>query len=238
MTELPYQRVKLKLVIILYASALVMSVVYWAIGTTFFNSPLSYYQYLIFTSVVGFMIVGGYQLYLWTEYNNYRFKVRCFAIKLDEKIPFIPSFIWIYSLSYYAIIGLVVITIPSIETGVEYIFGGLILLTIQCIIHYFIPSCVPSHWRKYKVKSKSTKFLNFVQAIDSGRNCMPSMHMSVAMYVSLLLFPVLSYYSFLFVLIIAVSCLVVKQHGIMDLIPGIILGWLVHYIVILKGGIV
>jgi len=129
-------------------------------------------------------------------------------------------------------LGLVVSTLKSLDQGLHYIFGGLVLLTLQCLIFYFFPSTVPIGWRKYKVKSKSTKFLNFVQKLDVGRNCMPSMHMSVAMYVSLLLLPVLSYYSFIFVLIIGISTLFVKQHQILDLAPGILLGWVVYVIVI------
>jgi membrane-associated phospholipid phosphatase len=209
-----------------------MAVVYWLVGTLIFDSPLNFKQCLILTSVLGFVIVGAYQLFFWTEYNNTKFEKKVFHIPLDDKIPFISNFIWIYSLSYYAIIGLVIITVPSIEKGMEYIFGGLVLLTVQCIIFYFIPSTVPESWRKYHIESKSARFLKLVQRFDVGRNCMPSMHMSVAMYVSLLLFPILSYYSFIFVLIIGISCLFVKQHVLLDLLPGIALGWLVHTIVL------
>lgn len=231
-TTTPYHQVSLQLISELYVSAIIMAVLYWLVGTLLFDSNLNFKQYLIFTSVLAFVIVGSYQLFFWTEYNNTKFKKKVFHISLDDKIPFIPAFIWVYSFSYYAIIGLVIITVTSIEKGVEYIFGGLVLLTVQCIIFYFLPSTVPESWRKYRIQSKSVQFLKLVQRLDVGRNCMPSMHMSIATYVSLLLFPILSYYSFIFVLIIGVSCLFVKQHVLLDLLPGVALGWLVHTIVL------
>lgn len=123
-------------------------------------------------------------------------------------------------------------TIPSLVVGMEYIFGGLVLLTIQCVFFYFLPSSVPATWRKYKRKSKAAKFLGLVQSLDNGRNCMPSMHMSVATYVSLLLASVIGPSAYIFVLLIGVSCVFVKQHMLLDLLPGVLLGWLVYTLVI------
>lgn len=231
-TVKPYQKISPHLVATLFVSVLIMSAVYWLTGVHIFHSSLEYRSYLIFTSILAIVIVGGYQLFFWTEYNNTKFKKINFHISLDDRIPFLPEFIWIYSLSYYAVIGLVVSTLPTLEKGLEYIFGGVVLLTIQCFIFYFFPSTVPESWRNYKSNTRSKKFLHLVQALDSGRNCMPSMHMSVTTYVSLLLYPAISYYAFLFILIIAVSCLVVKQHVLLDLPPGILLGWLVYVIVL------
>ena len=228
----PYQRISPQFVIFLYSSVLIFSAIYYALGVLIFNSTLTFRDYLIFTSILGMVVVGGYQLFFWTQHHSTRFKTRQFNIALDDKIPYIPSFIWIYSLIYYIMLGLIVSTLKSLEQGMNYIFGGLVLLTLQCLIFYFFPSTVPSSWRKYKVKSKSTQFLNFIQKLDVGRNCMPSMHMSIAMYVSLILFPILSYYSFIFVGLIAISTLFVKQHQILDLAPGVILGWAVYVIIL------
>lgn len=231
-TYKPYQKVSLRLVLVLYASTILMSAVYWFVGTQFFDSPLFYKEFLIFTAVLAIAIVGSYQLFFWVEYNNTSFPLRNFHTALDDKIPFIPSFIWIYSFSYYAAIGLVASTIPSLAVGVEYIFGGLILLTVQCLLFYFLPSSVPKAWRKYKRESSAARFLGLVQSLDNGRNCMPSMHMSVATYVSLLLTPVIGPYAYILIVLIGISCVFVKQHMILDLLPGVLLGWLVYVLVI------
>jgi len=91
---------------------------------------------------------------------------------------------------------------------------------------------VPPEWRKYKLNSVSTKYLKFVQGLDNGRNCFPSMHCSVATYTILILMPLISYYSFMLLLLIIISCLFVKQHQIADIVPGVLLGWIVYAVVI------
>ena len=101
------------------------------------------------------------------------------------------------------------------------------LLLAQVAFFYLFPSTVPPDYRKYEVNSLATKFLKFVQGKDNGRNCMPSMHCSVAMYVSMALYPSIGNAAWTFAGLIAVSCLLVKQHQMADILPGLGLGWLV-----------
>ena len=218
--------------LLIFLSVFFLSAVYYLIGTGFMYSTLTYYEYLVFTSLLSVVIVGGYQVFFWVQRNNYFFKTKCLKIKLDDRIPFWPRWVWIYSFLYYILIGYVLVSIRSIEDGVYLIFGGLVLLTLQSICFIVYPCTVPPKWRKYKVDTLSKRFLKFVQGVDNGRNCMPSMHCSVAAYVCLILLPVLSYFSFIFIGLIAISCLFVKQHQIMDIMPGILLGGLVYLIFI------
>lgn len=218
---------------LLFISVIFFSWMYYVMGTSFANSPLTYFEYLVFTSFVAVIVIGMYQIFFWVQRNNYFFKTRCFKIKLDDKIPFWPIWVWVYNFLYYVMIGYVITSINSIEQGVFLIFWSFVLLVLQCICFLVYPSTVPPKWRKYKADTLSTKFLKFVQGKDNGRNCMPSMHMSVATYVSLILLPVLSYWSFAFIGLIALSCLFVKQHQILDIIPGIFLGWLVYYLMMI-----
>lgn len=218
------------MVLLFSFAALIFSFISYYLGIEFFNSNLFYLDYLVFISVSAFVVIGGYQLFFWVEYNNYKRKLRCFNIKPDNYIPHWPWVVWIYGFSYYLIFFFLIMSLDSLYQGLYYIFGAIILLIIHCLIFYFFPSSVPKSWRKYKKDTKSKKFLAFIQDIDTGRNCMPSMHMSVATYVSLLLFPVFSYYSYLIILIVALSCLFVKQHQILDIPAGILLGWLVYFI--------
>ena len=204
-----------------------VSTLYYLLGTHFFQSPLSFEEYLVFISLLAIVITGGYQLFFWVQRNNYHYKTRCFVSPLDKFIPFWPSCVWIYSFLYYAAIGLVVISIQSITEGVYLIFGGILLLLVQMFFFYFFPFTVPSEYREYKDNTISTRYLKFVQAKDNGRNCMPSMHCSVAMYVSLILYSSIGNISWLFIISIAASCLLVKQHQMADIPPGIALGWII-----------
>ena len=225
-------RIRPKYMLLIVLSTLLFSVVFYFLGKNLADSPLSYKQYLEFTVLISIVIVGGYQLFFWIQKNNYYFKTRCLKTKLDDMIPFWPGWIWIYSFIYYILIGYIVVSIQSIEEGVHIIFGGIVLLAAQCIFFILFPCTVLPRWRKYKVDSLSMRFLRFTQGLDNGRNCMPSMHMSVATFVSLLLLPVLGYYAYIFILLIALSCLFVKQHQIFDILPGILLGWIVYVLVI------
>jgi hypothetical protein len=225
-------RITPKYMLFLYISVPIFAFLYYITGTRLFDSPLTFYQYLIFTSLIAVVITGAYQIFFWVQRNNYFFKTKCLKTAFDDKIPFLPWMVWIYSFLYYIMIGYVVITIRSIEQGVTFIFAGLVLLTAQAICFMLFPCTVPPEWREYEPKTLSEKYLKFVQGVDNGRNCMPSMHCSVAMLVAMMIYPVFSYYSFIFVALIALSCLFVKQHQLLDLLPGILLGFLVYVLVL------
>ena len=204
-------RIKPKYMLLLVAGAFIFSIIYYFIGTEFMNSPLSYYQYLVFTTILAIVIVGGYQIFFWTQRNNYFFKTRCLKIWIDDHIPFWPKWVWVYSLLYYIIIGYVAVSIKSIEEGTNLIFGGLVLLFLHSVLFLVFPCTVPASWRRYNVNSLSTRYLRFIQGVDNGRNCFPSKHCSLATYVGLILMPVLSFYSVLLILLIVISCLFIKQ---------------------------
>jgi hypothetical protein len=227
------ESIKPKYMLLLVLSTFAFASIYFLVGKYIANSPLSYGNYLAFTTVLATVIVGAYQVFFWVQRNNYYFRTRCLKARMDDFIPFWPKWIWIYSFSYYILIGMVVASVKSIEQGVNVVFGGLILLIFQCACFMLFPCTVPAAWRKYKVSSLSTRFMKFVQRLDNGRNCFPSMHCSVAMYVGLVLFPILSYYSLIMVLLVAISCLFVKQHQAADIVPGLLVGWL-SYIAVFK----
>lgn len=220
-------RITPRYMLLLVISIPVFAGIYYLAGTELFASPLSLDEYLVFTSLVAIVVTGCYQLFFWVQRNNYFFKSRCFVLPLDRYIPFWPSWVWIYSFLYYIAIGFVVASIQSIVEGVYLIFGAIVLLLAQVTCFLLVPSTVPTGYRQYEVNSRSTRFLKFVQGKDNGRNCMPSMHCSVAMYVSLILYPSIGDAAFVFVALIAISCLFVKQHQIADIFPGILLGWAV-----------
>jgi len=220
-------RISPRYMLLLIISVPVFAWLYFLVGTRYFDSPLSLEEYVVFTTLVAIIVTGCYQLFFWVQRNNYFFKTRCFVTGLDNHIPFWPSWVWIYSFLYYIAIGFVVASIQSITAGVYLVFGAILLLLSQVFFFFFFPSKVPSEYRQYAVNSYSTRFLKFVQGKDNGRNCMPSMHCSVAMYVSLALYPTIGNASWIFVSLIAISCLFVKQHQLADILPGIALGWAV-----------
>jgi membrane-associated phospholipid phosphatase len=71
-----------------------------------------------------------------------------------------------------------------------------------------------------------------VWSFDKLRNSLPSMHVSVAMMVDLTIganWPIAGYVGALFPLLIATSALKTKQHYVVDVIPGALLGAAVFF---------
>jgi hypothetical protein len=219
------------LLAILVSVPLVASLFWW-LGSTFFASGLSFFEYHQFSVVITGVVAGGYQLYFWVQRNNQHLSAKCMKLAIDDWIPFWPRLVWCYSLLYFVMIGLTVISINDLAQGVQLIFGGLMLLSIGALIYYLYPTTVPQSFRDYEVNSLSTRYLAFIQSMDNDRNAFPSMHCAIATYIGLTVSSVptiglwLGYGN---IVIIAISCVTVKQHVLIDTVAGIALGTAVFH---------
>ena len=227
----PYKKITPGYMLLIILSTFAFSFIYYGIALIFNENPMIMFDYVVFTCVLAVVVTGGYQIFFWVQNNNYFFKTKCLVTKLDNIIPFWPSWVWPYSFIYYIMIGMVVIEINSLADGLYHVFGGLLVLLSQAICFMIFPCRVPESYRNYKAKGLSTRFLKFVQHLDNGRNCFPSMHNSVAAYVGLVLLPSIGIWSFIFIAVIAVSSVLVKQHTVLDIVPGLLLGWGIHTLV-------
>ncbi|QBH96674.1 phosphatase PAP2 family protein [Limnobaculum zhutongyuii] len=185
-------------------------------------SPIDYVINLILS---GILIVGVYQFYFFTQRHTIT-KVREFSSAIDEKIPFWPSWSWIYSFLYYPAILYINWIVEDSRHFIMIVFSYIVLLVMQMTFFMLFPVSTPSHWRSMNTgKSWSEKFLLFVQKFDDSSNCFPSMHVSVATLTALLAYSTLGPWVFLFPILIALSCMFTKQHYIIDLPAGAVLGW-------------
>jgi len=195
-------------------------------------SSLTFLNCLSLYVILTFVVVGGYQLFFWAQNFSQKFPARSMETKLDGYIPFIPQFSWCYSFIYYLLIGLTTISFKSMEQAAVVIFGGVVVLALGCLIYCFFPVKCPISYRSFSAKCASTRFLKFIHHYDKGRACMPSMHCAICSYVCAFLFPVIGDLSYAFVALIALSCLFVKQHQILDIVPGILLGLAVNWVIV------
>ncbi len=201
----------------------------------------------LFITVV--LIVGGYQFYFWAQRQTF-FDARYFETKWDAKINFDPRWVWIYSGLYYPMILLAALSVPTWHAYAYCVGCFLTLLAIQVTFFVLWPVAIPMDWRAYvkmsnkgvsrtvpihiarMVHPRSMRMLDMVWSFDKLRNSLPSMHVSVAMMVDLTIganWPVAGYVGILFPLLIATSALKTKQHYVVDVIPGALLGAAVFF---------
>lgn len=171
------------------------------------------------------LIVGVYQFYFWCQ-RNYLAAPREMKLRVDEWIPYWPSWVWIYSCIYYPLILYLNFVLESSRQFTYVAMSYVLLLGLQMAFFVLFPVATPEHWRAYnRRRTLSERFLAFVQRFDARSNSFPSMHTSVAMLTALHLLPHLGVLAFAFPVLIALSCLFTKQHYVIDLPAGALLGW-------------
>jgi membrane-associated phospholipid phosphatase len=174
----------------------------------------------------GILIVGVYQFYFWCQRNAVA-APRQFKGSLDDLIPYRPRWVWIYSCLYYPVIVYINFVVPSPREFIYMATSFLVLLALQMLFFVFFPVATPEKWRELNQRrGRSERFLSFIRRFDSPSNCFPSMHVSVATLTALHLQSALGPWSFVFPVLIALSCLFTKQHYLIDLPAGAVLGWI------------
>ena len=176
-----------------------------------------------------FLIVGVYQFYFWCQRNTVA-SPRELKLRIDDWIPYWPSWVWIYSCIYYPLILYLNFVLESSRQFTHVAMSYVLLLGLQMVFFVLFPVATPEHWRAINGRrTLSERFLAFVQRFDARSNSFPSMHTSVAMLTSLHLLPHLGAMAFAFPVLIALSCLFTKQHYVIDLPAGAALGWLTFH---------
>src|ERR1017187_111226 len=162
--------------------------------------------------ISGFLIVGVYQFYFWCQRNHVA-APREFRLPIDDRIPYRPRWVWIYSFLYYPVIVAINWLVTSPRHFLYVAISYMLLLTFQMVFFTFMPVTTPLEWRTCNTGGgRSERFLAFVQSLDARSNSFPSMHTSVATLTALHLYPGLGAWAFAFPVLIALSCLFTKQH--------------------------
>lgn len=174
-----------------------------------------------------FLIVGVYQFYFWCQ-RNHATAARQLRLPIDDLIPYRPRWVWIYSFLYYPVIVAINWSVTSPRQYLYVALSYLLLLGIQMAFFVWIPVATPAEWRACnRRRGRSERFLAFVQSFDAPSNSFPSMHTSVATLTALHLYSSLGPGVFAFPAFIGLSCLYTKQHYLVDVPAGGLLGWFV-----------
>src|SRR5882724_11440243 len=173
------------------------------------------------------LIIGIYQFYFWCQ-RNPLVAPRQLRLRIDDAIPYLPSWVWIYSCLYYPVIVYINFVTESPRHFLYLAMSYLVLLALQMAFFVVFPVATPAQWREGVVgPGRSERLLAFVQRFDARSNSFPSMHTSVAMLTALHLYPCIGASALLFPVLIGLSCVFTKQHYVVDVPAGAALGWLV-----------
>ena len=184
--------------------------------------PIDYFIHLVLSII---LIIGAYQFYFWCQ-RNHLIAPRQMKLGIDELLPYWPSWVWIYSLLYYPLILILNFIMDSPRQFTHMAISFMLLLWLQMVFFVAFPVVTPEHWRQYNQRrTLSERFLAIVQKFDARSNSFPSMHVSVAMLTAMHLVPHVGTLALGFPVLIALSCLFTKQHYVIDLPAGALLGW-------------
>lgn len=182
-------------------------------------------DYLIQMTLSVFLIIGAYQFYFWCQRNPLT-EPRELRLTVDERIPFRPGWVWIYSFLYYPAILYTNWVVESPRHFTHVATSYLLLLGLQMAFFLCFPVVTPESWRAVnRERTWSERFLALVQRFDARSNSFPSMHTSVATLTAIHLSPSLGTWVFAFPVLIGLSCLFTKQHYLVDIPAGAALGW-------------
>ena len=155
-----------------------------------------------------------------------------FMTPLDNLVPFVPEFIWLY---HTLIPAIVVTTIFSMEKR-EVFFNTILALSISAIVltlcHVLLPSFYPR--QEIDASSVSLWLVEVTRSFDAACNTFPSGHVTFAWILYFCICDAecikrtkwlrLTY--LLWAILIALSTLVLKQHYVFDVVAGLALAWL------------
>lgn len=148
-------------------------------------------------------------------------------LKADDKIPFIPSMVFVYVL-WFPLIALFPPMLYHYSHGgyLQHMIALSLDILLSCAVYLLYPT---SFTRPNPGHSRSGRIMRFVYRADfKGKNCMPSMHcsmcflmiLSCAARTSHMPVPIETVVIILCCLIVA-STVLTKQHVIVDVISGI-----------------
>jgi len=194
---------------------------------------------------VSVKVKARYILLAFLPYLTFYFLIQSFVTvsqynlltDIDEKIPFIPQFIWIY----HTIIPVIALTAILLFQKRE-IFLGLVFSIIfagifMCLSYIAFPSFYP---REMLVDSSTLTgwLIEITRSIDGPHNTFPSGHVTFAWL--LVFFVGLSQYTrkhlwiqgvyFFWATLLTISTLTLKQHFIVDVFSGIVLATATYFL--------
>lgn len=169
---------------------------------------------------------GGYAFFLVDDYNQRMAEVLRplpLATALDDRIPFVPAFVFAYALYYVWLL----LPLPILTRRDDFYraLGAFALVELVALCVFL---ALPSRMVRpeFVPVGAAGYFLHQIYQVDQGWNVFPSLHVAHSTLVALLyfrhrreFFPPVAFGAGL----IALSTVMVKQHYLLDLPAGVLL---------------
>ena len=137
---------------------------------------------------------------------------------VDLRIPFNPNAVWLY-LSLYLLMPIAPLLMQEREDLLRYARGIVAATIVAAIVFIFWPTLCP------RPSGNSNAAYQLLTAIDRPLHAFPSLHACFAVYSALYArFP----FRWLWVALICYGALATKQHMLVDLIAGSLLGLMAY----------
>jgi len=168
------------------------------------------------------------QFLITTSSNN-------FLLPIDQKIPFIPEFIWIY----HSLLPILVITMVWMVKTRQNFFNMLWACIMAGIIMNIFYVMVPCFYPRmpFEASTLSEFVVQITRYVDNAHNTLPSGHVTFA-WLTLLAFAncdiftssrFLKFSYISWAILVSISTLTLKQHYVVDVVSGIVLAFLSFY---------
>ena len=188
--------------------------------------------------VVALIVVGGL-LYLGNNrYGGLFGLISHFNVQhpLERYIPFVPSAIFAYYLMF-VFLSLPIFFVKSYKEFRKVVRGYWIITFISAFIFFFFPTTMP---RPETVQHEGIIRLLFygIYSVDGPHNLFPSLHVSSTTYILFVnnrFWPKGKILNILMAISINISTLLIKQHAVIDVIGGVLLGIFVFWLIFKRG---
>jgi membrane-associated phospholipid phosphatase len=153
------------------------------------------------------------------------------SVSLDNKIPFIPSFEYLYFLCY--IIPFTPLLVINDTSKMNALIWAFVFMNLAAFLIFLIYPVVVPRPEMLNENTITYFLINLQHSLDKPVNNFPSLHAANALLIYLLC---RNYYKWLDVLLILVatgigiSALFIKQHYLLDILTGYLLALLVYFI--------
>lgn len=148
---------------------------------------------------------------------------------LEERIPFIPRFVYIYIFGFISLLAFPIIFIKLEKDFYLLTKGILWIIFTSGLIFCIYPTTTIRP--ELNVIDKTTYFLFLLYRIDPPNNCFPSLHVSLSAYIAIFLHRsgYWKNYSLVICFLVIVSTMLIKEHAVVDIIGGLFLV-LLHFV--------